>query len=100
MKMHQRCSKINASYLISMETTTDTKSKITLFEHTVSYKTLFFNIITTITYAFLPALNKNLHAALIKNLHGYVECGLSFMSLLPLLKKTTHHFTVLTVWSP
>ena len=33
---------------------------------------------------------------------GYLECGLSFTLLLPLLKRTTHHLTVLTstVWSP
>jgi len=33
--------------------------------------------------------------------HGYLECGLSFTSLLPLLKCTTHCLTVLTstLWS-
>jgi len=31
-----------------------------------SYKTLFFNIIATINYAFSPAMNKSLHAVLVK----------------------------------
>ena len=36
-----------------------------------------------------------------QNLHGCLECGLSFTSLSPLLKCTTHHLTVLTstAWS-
>ena len=45
--------------------TTATKSTITLIEHIVNYKTLFFNIVTTIIYAFSPAMNKSLHAALV-----------------------------------
>jgi len=49
-----------------MKMTTDTKSTITLFEQILSYKTLFFNIVTTTGYAFSPAMNKSLHAALIK----------------------------------
>ena len=43
-----------------------------------SYKTLFFNTITTISYAFLPAMNKGLHATLIKMVSVEV----------------THHFSV------
>jgi len=35
-------------------------------EHILSYETLFFNIVTTISYAFLPAMNKSLHAMLVK----------------------------------
>ena len=35
-----------------METTTDTKSTIMLMEQNLSYKMLFFNIVTTISYAF------------------------------------------------
>ena len=35
-------------------------------EKIVSYKTLFFNILTTISYAFLPAMSKSLHATLVK----------------------------------
>ena len=35
-----------------------------LIEQILSYKTLSFNIVTTITYAFLLAMNKSLHAAL------------------------------------
>jgi len=37
-----------------------------LIEQIISYKTLFLNIVTIISYAFLPALNKSLHAALVK----------------------------------
>ena len=37
-----------------------------LIEQILSYKTLFFSIVTTISYAFLPAMNKILHAALVK----------------------------------
>ena len=46
--------------------------------------TLFFNIVTTTRYAFLPAMNKSLHATLLKT---YASRG---DSLLPLLKRTTH----------
>ena len=35
-----------------METTTDSKSTIMLMEQNLSYKMLFFNIVTTISYAF------------------------------------------------
>jgi len=35
-------------------------------EQILSYKTLVFNIVTTMRYAFLPAMYKSLHAALIK----------------------------------
>jgi len=52
---------------ISIETTTDIKStKHYLVEQIPSYKTLFFNIVTTISYAFLSAVNKSLNTALIK----------------------------------
>ena len=52
---------------------------------------------TTISYAFLPVMNRNLHATLIK----ICTCGDDPLSLL-LLKCTTHHLTVLTStgWSP
>ena len=35
-------------------------------EKVLSLKTLFFNVVTTSRYAFLPAMNKSLHAMLIK----------------------------------
>ena len=45
----------------------DTKSTITLLiEQIFSYKTLFFYIVTTTGYALSPAMNKSLHAALVK----------------------------------
>jgi len=37
-----------------------------LIEQTFSYKALFFNIVTTISYAFSPVMNKSLHAMLVK----------------------------------
>jgi len=37
-----------------------------LIEQTLSRKTQFLNIVTIISYVFLPAINKSLHAALIK----------------------------------
>ena len=37
-----------------------------LMEQIFSYKTLFFSIVTTISSAFLPAMNKSPHAALIQ----------------------------------
>ena len=55
-----------------METTTDTKNTITLFDRASSqlqnrFDCLFvFKIVTTISYAFLPEMNKSLHTTLIK----------------------------------
>jgi len=62
-----------------------------------SYKTLFFNIIATINYAFSPAMNKSLHAVLVK----ICTSGRDPLSPSPLLKCTTHRLTVLplTAWS-
>jgi len=37
-----------------------------LIEQILSHKTLFFDIVTTIGYALSPAMNKSLHAALVK----------------------------------
>ena len=37
-----------------------------MIEQILSYKTLFFDIVTTIGYALSPAMNKSLHAALVK----------------------------------
>jgi hypothetical protein len=37
-----------------------------LIEQILSYKTLFFDVVTTIGYALLPAMNQSLHAALVK----------------------------------
>ena len=64
----------------------------------ISYKTLFFSIVTTINYAFLPEVSKSLHAILIKICSS--RCNI--LSLLLLLKHTTHHFSVFvsTVQSP
>jgi len=78
----------------------DTKRTIRLFNRTnsQSQNILFFNIVTTISYAFLPAVNKSLHAVLI------TICTSGGEPLLPsaLLKRTTYHLTVLTstLWSP
>ena len=49
-----------------METATKTKSTLCLIEQILSYKTVFFNIVTTISYVFSPVMNFRLHAMLIK----------------------------------
>ena len=59
-------------------------------EHILSCKTLFINTVTTTSCAFSPAMNKSLHAVLVK------ICPTGGDSLLPLLKCTTHRLTVLT----
>ena len=67
-----------------METTT--QSTITLLEQILSNNTLFSNTVTTISYAFSPAMNKNLHVTLIK-VHSSRDDPLSPS---PLLRCTTH----------
>ena len=54
--------KSNAS-VISLETTTDTRTMLTLFDRANSqlHSTVFFKIVTTISYVFLPAMNNSLH---------------------------------------
>ena len=42
------------------------RHSIYLIEQILSYKTLFFNTVTIISNAFSPAMNKSLHAILIK----------------------------------
>ena len=77
-----------------METTVNAMSIVTLLEQILTYRTLFFNIVTTMSYAFLPVMNKSMHAMLVKTCTGGGD---------PLLLKcTTHHLTVFTstVWSP
>ena len=46
-----------------------------MIEQILSYKTPFFDIVTTIGYALSPALNKILHAALVKiyHLHSHLQ---------------------------
>ena len=47
-----------------VETTTDTNSTITVFDRAYSQvQSTVFNTVATISYAFLPAMNKSLHAA-------------------------------------
>ena len=79
-----------------METTTDRMSTITLIAYILSYKILFISIVTTISSAFLSTIDKSLHALAIT---ASTSRG-DLLSLLPLLKHTTHCFTVLTftVW--
>ena len=50
-----------------METTLIQRAQLhCLIELILSYKTLFFNIVTTISYAFLLTMSKSLHAMLMK----------------------------------
>ena len=73
-----------------------------MIEKIVSDKTLFFNIVTSISYTFSPVMNKRLHAMLEKS--AAVEMTHSFTAAMmaSLLKRTTHCLTVLIsiVWSP
>ena len=57
-----------------------------------SYKTLFFNTVTTISCAFSPVMNKSLYAAIITICTSRDDP----LSLMPLLKRSTHCLTVLT----
>ena len=72
------------------------KPNNTLIEQILSYKALFFNTVTVISYAFLPAMNKSLHAMLVN------ICTIGGDPLLPLLNCTTYLLAVLTstLWSP
>jgi len=54
-----------------------------LIEKILSYKTLFFNLATTISYSFLPLVNKILHAVLLKA----CTSGSDPLSLSPVLKR-------------
>ena len=62
------------------------------------FSAMLVKIVTIISYAFSPVMNKSLCATLIK------PCARrrDQLSLSPLLRFTTHHLTVLisTVWSP
>lgn len=61
-----------------------------LIEQILSCKTLFFIIITMISYVFLPAMSKSLHASTVRICMGRGD------PLLPLLKHTTQCLTLLT----
>jgi len=73
-----------------METTIDTEDTIALHDRANSQ--LQITLITTISFAFSPAINKRLHAVLVK----ICTSGGDPLLLLPLLKCTTYHVTVLT----
>jgi hypothetical protein len=61
-----------------METTVDTRSTITLIEQILDYRTLFSDIVTTTDYALSLAMNKSLHATLVK-LRGPITVGVQMM---------------------
>jgi len=72
------------------------KPNNTLIEQILSYKALFFNTVAVISYAFLPAMNKSLHAMLVN------FWTLGGDPLLPQLNCTTYLLAALTstLWSP
>ena len=72
-------------------------NKHCLIEQILSYRALLFSIVTTISYAFLPVMHRNLHVALVTIDPSKGDP----LSLLSLLKCTTHHLTVFTfsIWS-
>jgi len=60
-------SKSNTSYLFTWKIQEIKRAhQHCLIEQIVRCKTMFFSIVTTISYAFLPEMNKSLHAAFIK----------------------------------
>ena len=59
-------SESDASYLVPWKLQKIQRAQHYWIEEILNYKTLFFNIVTTISYAFLPAMSKSLHAVLIK----------------------------------
>ena len=64
-------SRSNSFYLFFMETT-DIKSTTTLLDRAdYQLQNTIFSTVTTAIYAFSPAMNKNLHAPLVKNLHQW-----------------------------
>ena len=97
LEKDEGCSKSNASYLFSRKL--QQRAQLHYFiEQILSYKTLFFNVIITLSYVFLPTMNKILYAVLVK----ICTSGDDLQSLSSVLKGTTHCLTVLTstVWSP
>ena len=87
------CSKSNASHLFVCGKYNSSKSTSTLFDRANShYERQFFIRVTTISYVFLPVMNKSLHATLV------IPCTSGADPLLPSpqLKRTAHHLTVLT----
>jgi len=56
----------NASYLFPWELQQKKRSTVILFDRANSQQqNTFYNIVTTINYAFLPGINRGLHAVLL-----------------------------------
>ena len=90
-------SESNASYLIPQKLQPVQRTQWrSLVEQVLSYRMLFFNTVTTISNAVSPRM-KNLHASLVT----IWTCASDWLSLLLLLKCTTHCLTVFTAtgWS-
>ena len=72
-------------------------------EQILNYKALFFNILAIVSYAFLPAMNKSLHATLIKIctsgddplFHNYCD-GIVARKMLP-IQSICHHLEQMEV---
>lgn len=80
------CRLLQKQWLLFSSMITATESTMTILDRKIlSYETSFFNMVTTISYAFLPSVNKSLHTY--KNLSG---AGLVFPVIVTLLKCTTH----------
>ena len=91
VKMYVGCCGSNASYLSPWKLQQiERAQELYLIEQILRYKSLFFNIVTTISYVFPPEMNKSLHAVL-----GKICTSRGAPLLLP-LKCTTHHLSVLT----
>ena len=91
------CSASTASYLLPWKLQQKQKVQSQYFiQKVLNYKTLFSSIVITISCALSPAMNKSLHAMLVKT------CTSRGDPLLLLLEHNTCHLTVpgSAVWSP
>ena len=81
--------------IIFMETTTDSKRTIIVF-HTANteLQNTFFNIVLTFSNAFLPGMNKSLHAVCIKICMAVENVAWKVQPLL-----LYHHHLLLTSWA-
>ena len=86
------CSESNASYLFPWKKTIHTKSTVTLFDKAYSQ---LQNTISWCCQHHKPICpdeqDTSFHSVI--SLNGHPECGLSLLSMSPLLKQTTHGLT-------
>jgi len=85
--------KSNASYLFPWKLQQIQRTQeSSLIEQILSYKMLFFSIVSTMSFAFLPVVYRSLHAVLVTICTRRSDP----LSVLLTLKCTTHQLTALT----